>query len=678
MKIKKILLLPSFMIFSILLLVWLVSIYFKIELLKIFSIVFTFLFGLFLFFRLMFFLLERSFLKEFLFTPFRNFKRKFFFKIKNKFLILFFLSTVIPTIIFGLLFYFVIYLSSGFLSSHIFQMEVERVEYNLSLLNLNLEKEILIKNIESEDDFLIFLHKFLREYDFENAGIFSIFYKTEKGKMKIIYTSDEFLGKLFGSIEFPEWYLKKNRKGIFFIRTLPVILFHSTLNIKGKRFYLDSFIPITEGFVGSISRDSSIYFQPVLIDSRNNFYINDGKNLFKLKKISGERLKKNVDSFSHGGALDLKFSFFRLIYGKDIETNKETSKIGDKKCLVFISGYLSDVLKVLFSYQLKFFVYIIFFIFSFLLIIAVFSVSKGISLARDLTRSFDKLYMGTLEIQKGNFDFRVDETGYDQLAQLSKSFNLMAENISKLLQEVSENEKLKREIELARDVQKKFFPKRFPDIKDLDIYGMCLPAEVVSGDFYNFFMGERRVDFFVGDISGKGFPSSLLMASVNSVLLGQPYGNESLFRLIRRLNKFLYQITAPQRYSTLFYLRYPLSGDLIEFVNCGHNPPLLLRGDKFISLVKGSTILGMFEEIEIEVGKIEFKTGDIIFIYTDGLLESTNDRGEEFGIERLKETLLKYRERESREIVEKTFDEVKQFHSGKLEDDQTVLVIKRK
>jgi len=399
--------------------------------------------------------------------------------------------------------------------------------------------------------------------------------------------------------------------------------------------------------------------------------------LFELKKISREKLKKNVNSFSHGGAFDLKFSLFQLIYGRDIETNKETSEIGDKKCLVFISGYLSDVLKVLFSSQLKFFIYITFFIFSFLFIIAVFSVSKGISLAVDLTQSFDKLYLGTIEIQKGNFDFRVDETGYDQLAQLSKNFNLMAENISKLLQEVSENEKLKREIELARNVQKKFFPKRFPDIKYLDVYGMCLPAEVVSGDFYNFFMGEDRVDFFVGDISGKGFPASLLMASVNSVLLGQPYGNENLFRLIRRLNKFLYEITDPQRFSTLFYLRYPLSGDLIEFVNCGHNPPLLLRESEFIPLVKGSTILGMFEEIEIEVGKMEFKTGDIIFIYTDGLLESTNDSGEEFGIERLKKALLKYRERESREIVEKTFDEVKQFHSGKLEDDQTILVIKK-
>jgi Stage II sporulation protein E (SpoIIE) len=245
------------------------------------------------------------------------------------------------------------------------------------------------------------------------------------------------------------------------------------------------------------------------------------------------------------------------------------------------------------------------------------------------------------------------------------------------LTEQSAGDPLLREIELARAVQTRLLPQERPLLKTLDYAGDCLQAHSVGGDYYDFLeMSPGRVGFVLADIAGKGIGAALLMANLQGSLHGQPgIRSKDLPRLLSSLNQHFYRHSEKNVYVTGFFACYSDDTRQLQYVNCGHNPPLLLHRDDAVErLNPTATVLGLFCDWECSVGEAQLEAGDVLSIYTDGVTEATGASGEEFGETRLLEALRQHRGRGAASLLRHVEQAVEQFSSGQQEDDLTLVV----
>jgi sigma-B regulation protein RsbU (phosphoserine phosphatase) len=162
--------------------------------------------------------------------------------------------------------------------------------------------------------------------------------------------------------------------------------------------------------------------------------------------------------------------------------------------------------------------------------------------------------------------------------------------------EVAQRERLNRELEIAREVQERLFPQTGPKIAGLDYMGACRPASSVGGDYYDFVAtSDSMLGIAIGDISGKGIPAALLMASLQASLRGLAISNPlALATLMTNLNRLIFEASPSNRYATFFYGVFnPQTHELI-YVNGGHNPPMVFRGQEVMRLEEGGPVVGLF------------------------------------------------------------------------------------
>jgi len=233
----------------------------------------------------------------------------------------------------------------------------------------------------------------------------------------------------------------------------------------------------------------------------------------------------------------------------------------------------------------------------------------------------------------------------------------------------------------ARAVQRGLLPQEKPPLETLDYAGNCVQARVIGGDYYDFLdMGPGEVGFVLADVAGKGIAAALLMASLQGSLHSQynsqhSIGSKDISQLLASVNSHFYKHTAEDRYATLFFGRYNDATRTLHYVNCGHNPPILLRkGGAVERLSATATVLGLFSDWECSVAEARLETGDVLSLYTDGITETTGESGEEFGEVRLLETLRKNRELEASYILRNVENAAQQFRLGEQEDDLTLVI----
>ena len=229
----------------------------------------------------------------------------------------------------------------------------------------------------------------------------------------------------------------------------------------------------------------------------------------------------------------------------------------------------------------------------------------------------------------------------------------------------------------ARVVQSGLLPQEKPPLKTLDYAGNCIQARTVGGDYYDFLhMGPGEVGFVLADVAGKGIAAALLMANLQGSLHSQ-YGTGStdLPQLLASVNRHFYKHTPKDRYATLFWGQYSDATRMLHYVNCGHNPPILLRKRGAVERLNATaTVLGLFWDWECSVAEAQLETGDVLTIYTDGITETTGHGGEEFGETRLLETLRKNRDLEAACILQNMENAAEQFRLGEQEDDLTLVI----
>jgi serine phosphatase RsbU (regulator of sigma subunit) len=236
-----------------------------------------------------------------------------------------------------------------------------------------------------------------------------------------------------------------------------------------------------------------------------------------------------------------------------------------------------------------------------------------------------------------------------------------------------------QELEIAKQVQARLFPQTLPPIQTLEYAGICIQARPVGGDYYDFLdLGRERVGLVVGDISGKGIAAALLMANLQANLRSQcAVAWDQPQRFLRSANQLFYENTADSAYATLFFGEYDDQARRLRYVSCGHLSALLLRSDNTLERLESTcTVLGLFREWDCAIEERLLLAGDTLLLYTDGITESFNQRGEEFGEQRLIEVLCRHRGLSAQALLGSVVGEVQQFSSHEQHDDITLIVAK--
>lgn len=236
-----------------------------------------------------------------------------------------------------------------------------------------------------------------------------------------------------------------------------------------------------------------------------------------------------------------------------------------------------------------------------------------------------------------------------------------------------------REMEIARQVQARLFPQTMPPLETLDYAGICIQARQVGGDYYDFLaLGEERLGLLIGDISGKGIAAALLMANLQANLRSQfAVAREQPSRFLQSVNRLFYENTVDSAYATVFFAEYDDSTQRLRYTNCGHLSGLLLRRDNTAEWLHSTgTVLGLFKEWDCVTAECHLLPGDTLALYTDGATESFNAAGEEFGEQRLVESLKRHREQSAQSIVAAMAADLQRFSPDEQHDDITLLVAK--
>ncbi len=262
---------------------------------------------------------------------------------------------------------------------------------------------------------------------------------------------------------------------------------------------------------------------------------------------------------------------------------------------------------------------------------------------------------------------------FDQATQL-------VEGQRKATEEALEAERrAAQEIEIARQVQARLFPQRMPHAKGLLYAGACLQAKQVGGDYYDFLdLGRGRLGLVIGDIAGKGMAGALLMANLQANFRSQcAIATDEPERFLRSVNQMFYGNTADGDYATFLYAEYDEGTRKLRYANCGHLPVLLLRRNgELEKLGATATVIGLFPDWECEIGERQLHSGDTLLLYTDGVTEAFNAEREEFGENRLIESLRRNVHFAPQECVQAIVEDVRRHSPAEQQDDITLIVAK--
>jgi sigma-B regulation protein RsbU (phosphoserine phosphatase) len=248
--------------------------------------------------------------------------------------------------------------------------------------------------------------------------------------------------------------------------------------------------------------------------------------------------------------------------------------------------------------------------------------------------------------------------------------------------ELIEQELDKKEMEMAAEMQKLLFPTNLPNDENIDVAARYESKHLVGGDYYDFLsLNDNEYFFCIADVSGKGTSAALLMSNFQAKLranIKYNYKNISLKELVENLNEDVNNAAKGEKFITFFAGHYNKENKTLQYVNAGHNYPILINSKEKIFLNKGCIGLGMLEEIpKIEISKIQLKEDAILVCYTDGLVELENSNGVAFETDNLIKVVERNFEKTMNELDQKIFARLEEFKGSQdLMDDTAVLSCK--
>jgi serine phosphatase RsbU (regulator of sigma subunit) len=265
------------------------------------------------------------------------------------------------------------------------------------------------------------------------------------------------------------------------------------------------------------------------------------------------------------------------------------------------------------------------------------------------------------------------------LTTLASVAAIRVEN-ARLVEEQLDRERLDRELTLAREIQQRFQPTCPPQVPGFELQGISFPCYEIGGDYYDFIQREDgRLIIALGDVSGKGTSAALLMSSLHAAIHAQIATNQALAEIISAVNRYLANTIPPNRFVTLFCAELDPQTGTLAFINAGHNPPLIAHAAGTMEqLGAGGMPLGIMPSAPYREGRTQLNPGDALVIYSDGVTETQNAAGEEFGPLRLYDVVARNLEASAAGIRDKIESALTKFAQGTASvDDITLVIVKR-
>ena len=314
------------------------------------------------------------------------------------------------------------------------------------------------------------------------------------------------------------------------------------------------------------------------------------------------------------------------------------------------------------------------------------SVALGAAAAGRITHPLSRLTEEVSQISGKNLDAQIELHTGDEIETLADAFNSMTASIKQYIHDLTivtaEKERIGAELNVAAQIQHDMLPNifpAFPDRREFDIYATMDPAKEVGGDFYDFFMvDDRHLAIVMADVSGKGVPASLFMVIGKTLIKNHTHPDCDLGDVFSQVNDLLCESNKENLFITAFEAVLDLVTGEFRFVNAGHEMPYISRGGEAFEPHKVSScfVLAGMEGMFYNEGSITLEPGDKVFLYTDGVTESTNVDQELFGSERLRETLGKVCQRTPLEILPAVKEDIDAFvGSAPQFDDITMLCL---
>lgn len=287
-------------------------------------------------------------------------------------------------------------------------------------------------------------------------------------------------------------------------------------------------------------------------------------------------------------------------------------------------------------------------------------------------------------MNRGAFDFATKPIDMDDLALTIEKAIGQIEYVKSTQKEHCQLESIQNDLAVATEIQQAILPRLFPpfpEVETLDIYASMHAAKEVGGDFYDFFrLGTDRIGFIIADVSGKGVPAALFMAVSNMLVRSIAQTVPQSNTCINEVNKLLCKTSVDSMFVTLFYGIIDYRTGKIDYTNAGHNPPYILHknGEAESLPYSQNFIAGVFDDIEYRNDSYLLKEGDALVLYTDGITEAFNTGKEQFGENRLKNTLCKSTYENAESIITEIYSDLSEFVGEAPQSDDITLMIIRK
>ncbi|MGI8468903.1 MAG: SpoIIE family protein phosphatase [Pyrinomonadaceae bacterium] len=287
---------------------------------------------------------------------------------------------------------------------------------------------------------------------------------------------------------------------------------------------------------------------------------------------------------------------------------------------------------------------------------------------------------GLIYADSPTYEITFTEDHLNILTTLASVASIRVEN-TRLIEEKFERERMERELELATEIQQRFQPSSPPVMDGYEFQGISFSCYEIGGDYYDFIANPNGKMFIaLGDVSGKGTAAALLMSSLHAAIHAQVAAQDSLSEAIKSVNRYMAENTPANRFVTLFIAELDPTNGSLNYINAGHNPPLVARANGEVEqLASGGFPLGIIPAAEYELGQTTLQTGETLVIYSDGVSEANNLKGDEFGMEKLIEVVRQNRGRSASGLRDKIESALSVFtETAPANDDITLVIVKRK
>jgi serine phosphatase RsbU (regulator of sigma subunit) len=263
-----------------------------------------------------------------------------------------------------------------------------------------------------------------------------------------------------------------------------------------------------------------------------------------------------------------------------------------------------------------------------------------VPLSAGLTRNLSNLSEAVARIAKGDYHTRVPVRANDEVGKLAKAFNSMAADVERHQRTAVEQERIRRELELGRQIQNEMLPHAPLQLGLTQVQGVSVPAREVGGDFFNYFVLDNGdIALLMGDVSGKGVGAALLMANIQAALKARLGLGQDLSAVADALDRDIDANSPGPVYATLFMAILEPHTRRLRYVNAGHNPQFVLRTEGLHRMPATGLPVGLLSGRGYSEQTVQLAAGDFLFLYTDGCVEAENEHGEFFGMERLEQLL---------------------------------------